>query len=435
MPFNRALAKPLSALTLVLAVLAAPALSTPARADDSALYGVENIDVSLSGPAPELTLRKVAGNHQLANLQLAVQENQIAVAISGYVDCTGVQFENWTFREGHFLSGGAFGIGHSSLLLSRSLPNSTDIDHESDLDAHTFQMPVALLANPQIDIDPVAVVLAAAEKAPSRIDYLRQDHTITVKFPIRWEALCASYTRNKVTKSTITEAAQPSHLTKDVELKIRYKGDPQLFAVNAQLAQGGGLPNQLQAGDQPLKITTMTFQPNMPNHVGACPATTKIRVFYQGQGKGQVRIRINDGGTTIHDSPAIAFDAADGPQHYDFEIQTPQASKFDLNKTFNHNMRVYLRAKDEQAQVWPAAYQPMDSALWKHRCTPQVNPAVGGLGGGKLGGFQSGGAGGATATPGRAVQPPVPVAPQPRPGRLLPPADGTPEPSTLRRAQ
>ena len=354
------------------------ALAAPALADDSQLYGVKNIGVSLSGATPEIVVANSAGNHQLKNLKLAVQGNSVAVGIGGYVDCTGIQIENWTFREGHFLAAGAFGIGRTSLLMSRALPNSSDINHVSDMDAHSFNMPVALLANPQIGIDPAAVVLAAADKAPSKVGYLRQDHVIEVKIPLRWEAHCNNYIRNKITKKTVVEASDTSYLTKDVTLKIKYQGDPQLFEVNAQIAQGGGLPNQLQAGPSPFKITQMSFQPNMPHHVGACPATTKIRVFYQGQGKGELRIRINDGGATIHDSAKIAFDSKDGKQHYDFEIETPKASKFDLNKTVAHSLRVYVRGKGENEQIWPSTYQPMGTAVWKHRCTPQVNPVLGG---------------------------------------------------------
>lgn len=353
-------------------------LAAPAVADDSQLFGVTAIDVRLSGATPALTVRNVAANHNLDSLQLAVQGSKVSVAVSGYVDCTGIQVENWANREGHFLSGGAFGIGRTSLLMGEDLPNSSDIDHVSDMDARTFQLPVTTLANPQIGIDPLAVVLAAADKAPNRLAWLRQNHTLTVKIPLRWEAACAKYIRNKITKKTIVESAQPSYLTKDVSLQIKYQGDPQLFAVNAQLSQGGGLPGQLQAGAQPFKVTSLSFQPNMPHHIGACPATTKIRVFYQAQGKGEIRIRVNDGSSTIYDSAKIAVDSKNGKQHHDFEIATPKASKSDLNKTVAHPLKVYVRGKGESEQVWPAQFHFKDSATWNHRCTPQVNPVLGG---------------------------------------------------------
>ncbi|CAN0408369.1 unnamed protein product, partial [Ectocarpus sp. 13 AM-2016] len=184
-----------------------------------------------------------------------------------------------------------------------------------------------------------------------------------------------------------------SYLTKDVFLKVRYEGDPQLFAVNVnpQLSQGGGLPSQVQVGDQPFKITDMDFQPNMPHHVGACPATTTIRVNYMGQGKGEIRIQVSDGGLTIHTSPKIAFDSKNGKQHHDFEIAVPKPPNHELNQTKNHNLNVYVRGKGEEEQVWPGNYQLMDTALWKHRCTPTLNPVLGGNVGGKAGCYQQGG--------------------------------------------
>ncbi len=389
------------------------ALAASANADDSKLKGVKNIDVFTNG-VPEVIVSNVAVNKQLQNLQLAVQGNTIPVNVGGYVECLGTVSETLLMRDGYFLAGGAFGIGRTSLLMKKNLPNSNSIDNVSDMDAHAFQMPIAMLANPQIDIDPVAIVLAAADQAPNKVGYLRQDHVITVKMPIRWEAQCDYYIRQKgINKKTTTESGETiSYLTKDVSLKIKYQGDPQLFAVNAKLSQGGGLPNQVQVGDQPFKITSMSFQPNMPHHVGACPAETTIRVNYMGQGKGEIRIRVNDGGTTIFNSSKIAFDSKNGQQHHDFEIALPKAPKHEPNKTQNHNLRVYVRGKGQEEQVWPGNYQLMDSALWKHRCTPSLNPALGGAQGGKVGGYQNQGQAGPAAAPKRLKA--VPVNPRPR---------------------
>jgi hypothetical protein len=370
---------PLKSVTAAALAAGLAALATPALADESHLYGAKSMDVMVSGAVPVVTVRNVAANHNLASLQLAVQENQLALSVGGHVECLGTTSENLTWRHGSFLRDGAFGIGRTDLLLSKALPSSTSIDHVKDMDARTFQLPVAQLAHPQIGIDPVAVVLQHADKAPDRLQYLRQDHVITEEIPIRWESTCASYSRNKISKDTAYEAQQPlSRVVKHATLQIKYQGDSQLFAVNAQLSQGGGLPGQLQAGAQPFKVTEMQFQPNMPHHVGACPATTKIRVFYQGQGKGALRIRVNDGSSTIYDSPAITFDGKNGKQHHDFEIATPKASKFDLNKTVAHPLKVYVRGKADSEPVWPAHYQIMGQATWNHRCTPTLNPALGG---------------------------------------------------------
>jgi hypothetical protein len=386
---NPTLTQGAAALALGFAVLTTTPFTTPALADDSHFEGVMNMDVWTSTPAAQVVVRNIAGNHHIDSLNLAVQDNSIAVGVSGLVDCTGTQFENWAQRYGYFLSSGAFGIGRTSLLLSEALPNSSDIDHNSALGHHGFQLPIAQLANPQIGLDPTALVLAAAEQSPDKLAWLRQDHILTVKIPLRWEADCASYTRNKITKKTIVEAATTSYLTKDVDLKIKYEGDPQLFALNAQIGQGG-VPKGFLAGPQPLKITSAQFQPNMPHHVGACPATTKIRVFYQGHGKGAVQITIADGNNIIANSGTKAFDGTDGQQVFDFNVQVPQATPSQLNKTVNHTLKASVRTRDS-GPSWDTPYKTMATVVWKHRCTPQVNPALGGtVGGGSIGGVKQG---------------------------------------------
>src|SRR3546814_15326834 len=89
--------------------------------------------------------------------------------------------------------------------MSKALPSSSSIDHVQDMDAHTFQLPAALLGNPQIGVNPIAAVLAAAEQAPDRPAWLRQDYVLTVKIPLRCEAECARYTRHNIHKLTTTE--------------------------------------------------------------------------------------------------------------------------------------------------------------------------------------------------------------------------------------
>lgn len=398
MPRTQPPARGAAALALGFAILATASLSAPARADDQQLHGVMNIDVWAADPGPQVVVRNIAGNHHIDNLNLAVQGNTIAVGVSGFVDCTGTQFENWVQRFGHYLSSAAYGIGRSSLVLGKALPGSQSIDHTSDMDAHTFQLPVAKLADPQIAVDPVAVVLAAANAAPNKVQWLRQDHTLTVKIPLRWEAGCAYYTRNKVTKKTIRESAQPSYLTKDVELKIKYEGDQQLYAVNAQVAQGGQ-QGGFQAGPQPFEITSAQFQPNMPHHVGACPATKQIRINYQGQGEGELRIRIAVGNTPIHESGDIAFSPNNGAKHYDFEIETPKAYVNNINNTIQHNLRVLVRTRSAGENAWSADYELMDQAVWKSRCTPVVNPVIGGGNVGDSPGFAGSQQGGAKAKP------------------------------------
>src|SRR3546814_13766626 len=86
------------------------------------------MDVFLPNAVPEITIGNIAANHLLANLDLAIQETTIAVVVGGYVECLGTVSENWKEREGYALKGGAFGLGRTSLLMSKALPSSSSID-------------------------------------------------------------------------------------------------------------------------------------------------------------------------------------------------------------------------------------------------------------------------------------------------------------------
>lgn len=430
MPSFKSVALGASALAFAFATLTAPAL-----ADDSHFDGVKSMDVSLSGAAPVVIVRNVADSKLLENLNLALHQNTITVPVGGSVECLGITSENWKWRYGYALGGGAFGIGRSSLLMSKDLPSSSSIDHVQDSDAHTFQMPANLLGNPQIGVDPVAEVLAAAEQAPDKLAWLRQDHVLTVKIPLRWEAGCGSYNRNKITKHNIFEHPKTSYLTRDVDLKIAYMGDPQLDTpkVNAQLGQGQGLPDQIDGGYQPFKITKMNFQPNMPHHIGACPATTTIRLDYEGVGRGALRLVIRDGAKIIDGPVNFLYQSKNGQDHYFFDIETPKPAASDLNKTVSHHLSVKVQTKDWKSQAWDSEYKLMDSAVWNVRCTPQVNPVLGG--GAVSGAKKNGGNGGPSVSPTLQVKPAV--VPQPAsPGRVQAPTDGDPaKPRIIRRAQ
>lgn len=255
-----------------------------------------------------------------------------------------------------------------------------------------FSIPLAQIkqGNPGLRFDPVEELEKKLQvhlgQGKSKVAFYQNEQFIQVQRPISLAGWC------RKTLSGSQAVSKAGYRTVMMTLTIRYEGDPQVKVTPVLSAQiGGQQPGQFQVGDQPFKITSMTFQPNMPHHVGGCPDETTIRVNYLGQGKGEIRIRVNDGGQTIYNSPKIAFDAKDGKQHHDFEIAVPKPPQHELNQTKHHNLQVYVRGKGEEEQLWPAHYQQMDTALWKHRCTPVLNPVLGGNSGGKVGGYQQGG--------------------------------------------
>ncbi|WP_422367142.1 hypothetical protein [Pelagibius sp.] len=251
-----------------------------------------------------------------------------------------------------------------------------------------FSIPLAQIkqGSPAVRFDPVAELNKKLQthlgEGKSKASFYQKEQFFTVQRPITLAGWC----------KRSPGVAKAGYRTVMMALTIRYEGDPEVKNTPVLSPKiGGQQPGQFQVGDQPFKITSMTFQPDMPHYVGGCPDEATIRVDYIGQGRGEIRIRVNDGGQTIYDSPKIAFDSKDGKQSHDFEIAVPKPPQHQLNQTKHHNLKVYVRGKGEDEQFWPAHYQQMDAALWKHRCTPVMNPVLGGANTGQKGGYQQGG--------------------------------------------
>ncbi|MEO3430405.1 hypothetical protein AAFN88_16225 [Pelagibius sp. CAU 1746] len=427
MPSFKTFAQGASALALGLA-----ALTAPAQAGQTSDH-VYSIQLSRDGISGTVVLKNTSANKHVNAVDIQPTKPNLSISLSGWVSCEKppALAESRLSPNGTKMYFGTLGLGHGQvweqnvLYEATYLPSHAGWDRANPItkahkettsvDQDPFVVPLAKVKNGPANLrfDPVAIFNQKLQDhldgGGDKVAFLRQNHSFSVDRPISLGATCV-YHYNNPNKNTIGGAWE----TVMVPLTIHYEGDPAINdtpVLNAQI--GGNTPNGFQAGPSPFKITSMSFQPNMPHHVGACPATTKIRVNYMGQGKGEIRIRINDGGTTIHDSQKIAFDSKNGKQFYDFEIETPKASKFDLNKTVAHNLRVYVRGKDADEQIWPSHYEYKDAALWKHRCTPQVNPT---LSGGVVGGVKQGGG----ASPSPTVKPKraVPVDPTPsRPAR------------------
>jgi hypothetical protein len=187
MPRNQPLTKGALALALASAVLASAAVTAPALADSAKFVpGMLSMDVGLhNSGAPQVVVRNVDASHQIGALDLAIQQTKVAFQAAAQVSCAGTVSENWKERRGYLLSEAAFGVGDSSFVLRKViLEHSTSIDHTSDSDIHLFQLPVGELADPQIGIDPVALVLACSigpSTAVARV--VRPSNTVTMYAP------------------------------------------------------------------------------------------------------------------------------------------------------------------------------------------------------------------------------------------------------------
>lgn len=384
------------ALGTCLAALAGPALA------NGTSDHVSSIDLQRDGISGFVTIRNVSANKHVSAVKIEPTKSSFSLSMAGWVSCEKPPAfaESLLVQNGTKMYFGTIGLGHNKVWEQQVLHEAAYLPshaewHRSEplapakkqtysVNQAAFVVPLAKVKNGPANLrfDPVALFNEKLQQhmngGGDAVQFLRQDHSFSVERPISLGATCM-FRFNNPNKNTNGGA----WATVMVPLTVQYKGDPAINdapVLNAQIVQGGGLPNHIEIGAQPFKITTMQFQPNMPHHVGACPAKTKIRVSYMGHGKGEIRIRINEGATTIHNSPVIAFDSKNGWQHYDFEMATSKALPHELNKTVEHDLRVYVRGKDATAVSWPVSYQPMDQAVWKHRCTPQVNPVLGGSG-------------------------------------------------------
>ena len=287
-------------------------------------------------------------------------------------------------------------------------------------------------------LDPVAEIekklQAHLQGGGTALDFFQNPQDVYVNRPI---SVAGSCWKNGWPKA--------GYRTQNVNILVRYVGDPQVNdnpVLSAQL--GGQQPNQFQEVAQPLEITEVNFQPNLPPYVGQCPPAQdpKIPVIYKGTGEGFLRLRVKEGAVEVHRSNAIAYDSDNGAAFYDFAYPLKdrlQHAAFKnwatLNQTFNHHLNLEVQTRDVTPKVqanyasgdgW-SEWKKVDQATWRHRCTPKLGvPAAGGIGGYQQNGGANAGAGG------RALAKPAATAPA-RPARQ----EVAPEPvqpTTIRRA-
>jgi hypothetical protein len=139
--------------------------------------------------------------------------------------------------------------------------------------------------------------------------------------------------------------------------------------------QKGGI----QMGYNPLKIVSGEILPYAPTYVGTCPADLKFRVRLKVGGKGGVKYRINEGGSTVFQSPSLDFDGG-GEFTHDFTFAVPFEGKQSLGQMKQRTFTLHALGKDEKEVVWPVHYQNYGNKGWQYKCIPQVSVGVGGVG-------------------------------------------------------
>ncbi|MEX0615526.1 MAG: hypothetical protein WD177_06420, partial [Methylophaga sp.] len=312
-----------------------------------------------------------------------------------------------------------------------------------------FNVPLAQIkqGHPAIRFDPLQELNKELQQhlnqGGTKLAFYQQDHFMQVERTVSMAGWCKLKNSND---------SQVEDAMATVKLTVKYEGDPDLKltgTLNAQLANN--MPNQVN-NNLPMKLDKADFQPNIPHHYGQCipdqnPAI-QINLQFSGTNTALLDLKVMPVSNTYADyGTYYAFSNipvnAKHSKHINFSfplINLLSQDKYSYmaisdNKVWNHNMKIVARVKPE-GKDW-SQWQDYDTAVFKHRCEPQVkfySPAG-------LGGYQNNGEG-APVVPGRntvkpadikpdmgKIQAPAPVDPTPVPGpRKVQPADTDPQP-------
>ncbi len=407
----------LSALTLGLA------LAAPAMAQKITTTAVT--DITFTGPPAvvEVLLKDQSGGNAVAQVNVQPVTTSLSIPVTSTVKCAKSQ---WGYSHSK-VGFGAFnptfldaGVVHQEENPQAGSTTWTGLKWITEAAAqHMYQVSLNELKNPgkpERQLDVLAEFNAAMntfiQQGGTQLDFLKEDRTIDVQRHISVLGACWTGVSSKGFAT----------YTKPLTVRIKYQGNPQLSGVNIQLGNMGS--GQIQAGYQPMQLSSGQILPHAPNYMGACPADLKFRVVFNGVGNGELRYRINEGGGAVYNSPALPF--VDGKLQHDFIIPVAFEGKHTLGKKVDHNYTLHARFKDEKGDVWPVAFQPFGAKNWSHTCTPQL--AVG-----------TGGMGGIQQAPGNTPEPSDPMriktqpTPPPKPGTLVLPGATPSQPLVIQR--
>lgn len=401
-------------MSAVLLGAASPVLAnkiTSEAVDDITFNGVPN--------SIDLTVKDMSGGNSLAGVNVQPVTKHLTIPVTSIVKCAKSSF-GYAFSKIGF---GAFNptFLDANIVQQQSNPHAGFTEWSKTRwiteapATHLYTVMLDSLKNPAkpgIELDVMkefnAALDAFIQQGGTKLDFLKANRTIEVNRNVSVLGACWK---------TISAKGFATY-TKPIKFRIKYQGNPQLFAVNAQLgpmAHGG-----IQAGEQPMKITTGRLQPFSPNYSGTCPAGLKFRVGLSGVGNGAVIYRITENSVTVYESPSLPF--KNGKLQNNFTTNIAYQGQLTLNKKIAHAYKLHVKFKDEKVAQWPGNFQLFDQQAWTHTCTPTVSVGLGGAPGGNN---QIAPAGSGASVP--QIQAPVNTPPKPVPG--LTPAQQTPSPA------
>ena len=358
---------------------------------------VDSMAMSFPGTAAVIRIKNTASNKHVDNVKLSVIDNSMAFTIAGRVDCDpGI---NVKFKGAHAYFGNVALGGFGQLVATSTLHTDTlQVGYKEkkndvvEYTEDTFSVPLNKVKNgpENLKIDPLQALneklQAHLQGGGKAVDFFRNDQDIVLQRPLSLVGICGNNSDNSV-----------GYITKNHTVQIKYEGDPAVFEqakLNAQLVNNN--PNQVN-NILPFKLDKAEFQPNMPHYTGQClpDKNPKIRMNFQvsGSERGLIDLRVAAVSNTYGAYPAyftttgMIRDPKNGGGYLDFEFplkelisQQKYSYMTQVNKTWNHNMRIEARYKNLENGTW-SEYKPFDTAVFRHRCTPVINPGVGNGGG------------------------------------------------------
>jgi hypothetical protein len=359
------------------AALAAVLLTAlPAQATKILQDGVDDVSLTPKTSTFDVLIKDFSGGTSVAQVDIKPVTTHLTFPLESRVKC-GKSSGGYSHMRVGF---GAFNptfldtlVMHSELNPHAGFTQWSGNQWISEAAAtHNYQVALGALKNPaypDYQLDPMAEFNKAMEQfvsqGGSKLDFLRHDRTIQLQRRLTAMGACWKGVSGKALGT----------INVPVTIRIKYQGNPNLSGINIAIGQQQG---GIQAGDMPLKILRGEILPFAPNYVGACPAELKFRVRLKASGKGELRYQINEGGSTVYQSPVLAFNG--GETTHDFNFPVPFPGNHQLNQVKQRSFTLHARGKDQNAAVWPTHWQYYGSKAWSVKCTPQVKIGVGGTG-------------------------------------------------------
>ncbi len=346
---------------------------------------IQDISVGDVGSQPVIVVRNISVNKQLGSINLQPQSNTIQMKLKGDVECGGVFLDSIKSKVGYSFKSARLGVGpEQSAYWDVAAGSSSNINKSGHIVTKTLNVPIADFVGTAHEIDVAELVMQMAnqhaQNGGNKVTYLQQDHNYSVQVPIRFAAECQKYTRNKISKKTTFTGIPGLVSSKMINVRVAYKGDKNLIgnvlqaANNSPAQQGGYAANQQNFID----VNSGKFLIGPKKLKGKCALEPDFKIELTGAGDGDVKLRINDDGNTIHHSPVVAFNS--GKATYSFKKKVGQFNENILNKTYDHEYQVYIKVKTKNETSFPTHWQPVSGAAlnWEHTCIRPVvvNPII-----------------------------------------------------------